>query len=91
MDLPIRIRFIFTAKHRYAIRLKFGDKFVPSVTKLALEVKASISSTIAENLLSLLKFTVASSWHLSLLLYFNIFLQQGRSVSQRNTIYQGNH
>ena len=45
------MRVIYNAKHRYAIRLKFGDKFLTSLTKLVLEVKASIRSTIKENLL----------------------------------------
>ena len=47
MDLSIRIRIIYNAKHRY-IRLKFGDEFL---TKLVLEGKASIYSTIPEKLL----------------------------------------
>ena len=51
MDLSIRIRVTYNVKHRYAIRLKFGHKFVTSLTKLVLEVKDSICSTIKENLL----------------------------------------
>ena len=49
MHLPIQMRIIFTLKHRSAICLKFG-KFLTSLTKLVLEAKASICSTIKENL-----------------------------------------
>ena len=38
-------------KHRDVIYLKFGDRFLNSVTMLGLESKSSISSTIKENLL----------------------------------------
>ena len=38
-------------KHRYATRLKFGDKFLTSLIKLVLEPKVSIYSTIKEILL----------------------------------------
>ena len=51
MDLSIQINISYNAKHRYAIRLKFGDKFLTSLIKLVLEAKASICSTIKENLL----------------------------------------
>ena len=46
MDLPIRMRINHNGKYRCAIRLKCGDKFFPSPTKLVPEVKASICSTI---------------------------------------------
>ena len=45
------MRIIYNVRHRYAIRLKFGDKFLTFLTKLVLEGKTSISSTIKENLL----------------------------------------
>ena len=49
MDLPIRMRIIYNGKYRYAIRLKCGDKFFPSPTKLVPEVKATICSTIKKS------------------------------------------
>ena len=47
----MRMRIIYNVKRRFAIRLKFGDKFLTSLTRLVLQVKASICSTIKENLL----------------------------------------
>ena len=49
MDLSIRMRVFYNVKHRYEICLKFGDKFLTSVTKIVLEAKASICSTIKES------------------------------------------
>ena len=51
MDLSVIIRIVYNVKYRYAIRLKFGDKFLTSLTNLVLQAKASICSTIKENLL----------------------------------------
>ena len=51
MDLSIRMRVTYNVKHRYACRLKFGGEFLTFLTKLVLEAKASICSTIKENLL----------------------------------------
>ena len=51
MDLSIQIGIIYNVRHHYAIRLKFGDEFLTFLTKLLLEGKASICSTIKENLL----------------------------------------
>ena len=45
------MRVMYNVRHRYAIRLKFGDKFLTSVTKLVLEAKATLCSIIKENLL----------------------------------------
>ena len=42
---------MYNEKHHYAIRLKFGNKFLTSLTKSLLETKASICSTVKENLL----------------------------------------
>ena len=50
MDLSTRMRVIYNVKHHYAIRLKFGDKLLTSLTKLVLQAKARICSTIKENL-----------------------------------------
>ena len=46
MDLSIRMRAMYNVKHCYAIRLNFGDKLLSSLTKLVIEVKASICSVI---------------------------------------------
>ena len=51
MDLPIQMKIIYFVKYRNATRLKFEKKFLTSLTKLVLEAKASIRSTIKENLL----------------------------------------
>ena len=51
MDLSNRMSIVYIVKHRSAIRLKFGDKFLTSLTKLVLQAKASICCTIKENLL----------------------------------------
>ena len=42
---------MYNVKHCYAIRFEFGDDLLTSLTKLVLEAKASICSTIKENLL----------------------------------------
>ena len=49
-DLSVQMWIIYSARNRYAIRFKFGKKFLTFPTKLVLEVKASISSTVKENL-----------------------------------------
>ena len=48
MDLTIRMRIIYNVKHRKAIRLKIGNKFLTALTKLVLEAKANICSTLKE-------------------------------------------
>ena len=50
MDLSIRMKIIYNVKHSYAIRLKFGDKFLTALTNLVLEAKTNICSTMKENL-----------------------------------------
>ena len=44
------MRIIFNVKHCYTNRLQFRDKLPASLTKLVLEAKASMSSTIKEHL-----------------------------------------
>ena len=51
MDLSIRMTVIYNVKHRYAIHLKSGDKFLTALTKLVPYAKVRIYSTIKENLL----------------------------------------
>ena len=36
MELSIRMNAIYNGNYRYAIRLKFGDKFLTFLTNLAL-------------------------------------------------------
>ena len=50
------MRYIYNVRHRYTIRLKFGDKFLIFLTKLVLEVKTSICSSIKENVLLYCRF-----------------------------------
>ena len=45
------MRVMYNVKHRYAIRLKFGGKFLTSIIKSMLKAEAGICSTIEENLL----------------------------------------
>ena len=72
-------------KTRYAIRLKFEDKFLTSLTKLVLQVKASICSTVKENLLLYVaSFRLCCRCH-----NFTYFMI--RSVSQRNTAFNRNN
>ena len=51
MNLSTRMRVNYDVKHRYAVRLRFRDKLLTSITKLVLEVKTNICFTIKENLL----------------------------------------
>ena len=51
MDLPTGMKITFNVKHSDVIRLKFRAKFLTFITKLVLEGKASIYSTIKKNLL----------------------------------------
>ena len=51
MVQSIQMRVVYHVKHRYAIRLKFVDKFLTSPTKLAIEAKAVICSAIKKNIL----------------------------------------
>ena len=51
MDLTIQMRKFNNLKHRFAICLKFSDRFFTSLTMLGLEAKASICSVIKEDLI----------------------------------------
>ena len=51
------MRIIYNVKHRYAIGLKFGDKFLTFLTKLVLEKKTITCSTIKEKILLYCKFS----------------------------------
>ena len=43
MDLFIRMSIVYIVKYHYVIRLKFGDKFLTSLTKLeTFQAKANI-------------------------------------------------
>ena len=46
MGLAIRMKVIYNIKHRYAIRLKCGDKLLTFLINLVVGVKASICSAI---------------------------------------------
>ena len=46
MDLYIRMSVAYIVKYHYAIRLKFGNKLLTSLTKLVLQGKASICPTV---------------------------------------------
>ena len=50
IDLFIRMRFFYNVKHLHEIRLKVGNTFLTSLNKLVVETKASICSTMKENL-----------------------------------------
>ena len=41
IDLPNRMRIIYNVKYRHAIRLKFGETILTSLTKLVLKAKAN--------------------------------------------------
>ena len=46
MDLHIVMKTLNNSKYHHAIFLKFGDLFFTSLTKLVIEAKTSIFSTI---------------------------------------------
>ena len=50
-DLTIQTKILNNVKYCHAIYLKLGDRVFVSLTMLELEAKASICSTIKENLI----------------------------------------
>ena len=44
VEILYGIRVMYNVNHRFAIRLKFDDKFVISLTKLLLKAKANVSA-----------------------------------------------
>ena len=87
-DLSINMRVTYESyvKHRFVIRFKFGDKFLTSLTKLVLAAKASICSTIKENLLLYCRKILAFVVVVIIQHMFNTAL-----VSKRNTSCNRNH
>ena len=51
MDLTTQMRIFNNEEHRHAVCLKFGARIFTSMTMFGLEEKASICSTIKENLI----------------------------------------
>ena len=45
------MRIIYNVKRCYAVRLKFGDKFLTLLIKFVLEEEASIASTMKGNII----------------------------------------
>ena len=70
MDRPIGMGVVLNVKHRHAIRLKSDGKFLISLTKLVLEAKPNIFSTIKENLL-ILPSVFGICYHCHNLAYFS--------------------
>ena len=48
------MKIMYNVKHRYAVRLKFVEKFLTSLAKLVLRMKAIFCSTTIENLFFIL-------------------------------------
>ena len=51
MDLAFEMKILNNVKHRHAISLKFGGRFLTPLTMLGCEPKASICFAIKENLI----------------------------------------
>ena len=79
IDLFIRMRFFYNVKHLHEIRLKVGNTFLTSLNKLVVEAKASICSTMKENLV--LRCRKFSAFAIVVIIQHNSIT---RHVSQRN-------
>ena len=51
MDLTIQLSTLNDVKHRHTIYLKCRDRFFTFLTMLGFEAKASICSTVTENVI----------------------------------------
>ena len=80
IDLFIRMRFFYNVKHLHEIRLKVGNTFLTSLNKLVVETKASICSTMKENLV--LRCRKFFAFAIAVIIQLNSIT---RYVSQRNT------
>ena len=74
-----RMRIIYNIKHCNTSGLKFGDTFLTSLAKLEFEAKASICSTVKENLLLYCR---KCSAFITFVIIYHILIT--RSVAQKN-------
>ena len=87
MDLSIQMIVTYNVKHSCAIRLKFGDKFLTSLTNLALEEKASISSTIK----NIYFYIVVHFKHFLSLSWFNKYFYNKSCITKETPLVHLSH
>ena len=80
------MKLIYNARYCYAIRLKFGEKFLTFLNKLVLEGKTRICPTIEENLLLYCR---KFSAFVVVVIIQHIFIT--RPVTQRNAACNRDH